>query len=87
LQTNQIFEKFEKIEQQVQELIEIRSKLEKENLDLKQYTSELERELQEKVEAENKYTEERELIRNKVDGILRRLGSIQIERTNLDTDT
>jgi predicted nucleic acid-binding Zn-ribbon protein len=73
LQTDQIFEKFEKIEQKVQELLEIRQNLEKEILDHKGYISELERELQEKVEAEKHYIEEKQIVRDKVDGLLRKL--------------
>lgn len=73
MQTDQIFEKFEKIEQKVQELLEIRQNLEKEILDHKGYISELERELQEKVEAEKHYIEEKQIVRDKVDGLLRKL--------------
>ncbi|MCF8068154.1 MAG: DUF904 domain-containing protein [Desulfobacterales bacterium] len=68
-----IVKQFEEIEQNIEKLIQGRKLIEAENLELKNRIDQLESELQGKVDAENTFTEERALIRSKIDGLLSRL--------------
>ena len=78
LDNNQIIEQFEKIEQKLLKLIDIRASLEKEIKDLNDYIGQLEQELQQKIEAENKLIEERSFVKAKVDSLLNKLEDIKI---------
>ena len=78
MDNNQIIDQFDKIEKKLLKLIDIRASLEAENGDLKDYIAQLEQELEEKIEAENKLIEERSFVRSKVDGLLDKLGDINI---------
>ena len=78
LDNNQIIEQFEKIEQKLLKLIDIRASLEKEIKDLNDYIGQLEQELQQKIEAENKLIEEKSFVRAKVDSLLNKLEDINI---------
>ena len=71
-----ILRQFEEIEQKVEKLVDVRKSLETTNSELKSKIEKLEGELQGKVEAENRYAEERVLIRSKVDHLLSRLEDI-----------
>ncbi|MFC1828925.1 cell division protein ZapB [Thermodesulfobacteriota bacterium] len=71
-----ILRQFEEIEQKVEKIINTCKALEATNLELKNKTERLEGELQDKVEAEKSYAEEKVLIRSKVDGLLSRLEEI-----------
>ncbi len=64
---------FEEIEQKVEELINRCKSLKTTNIDLNNRIEHLEKELQEKVDIENNYIEERDLVRSKIDGLLNRL--------------
>ena len=68
-----ILKQFEEIEQRVEKLIEICNALEATNLDQKNKIKSLEEEIQGKVEAERSYTEEKALIRSKIDDLLVKL--------------
>ena len=78
LDNNQIIEQFEKIEQKLLTLVDIRASLEKEIKDLNDYIGQLEQELQQKIEAENKLIEERSFVKAKVDSLLNKLEDINI---------
>ena len=78
LDNNQIIEQFEKIEQKLLKLVDIRASLEKEIKDLNDYIGQLEQELQQKIEAENKLIEERSFVKAKVDSLLNKLEDINI---------
>ncbi len=78
LDNNQIIEQFEKIEQKLLKLIDIRASLEKEIKDLNDYIGQLEQELQQKIEAESKLIEERSFVKAKVDSLLNKLEDINI---------
>ena len=67
---------FEEIEKKVEKLIDVLKSLEATNLELKNKNKRLEEELQGKVEAENNYSQERALIRSKIDSLLVRLEDI-----------
>ena len=71
-----ILRQFEEIEQKVEKLINARKSIEATNLELRNKIDKIEGELQGKVEAENRYAEERVLIRSKVDHLLSRLEDI-----------
>lgn len=71
-----ILRQFEEIEQKVEKIVNTCKALEATNLELKNKIERLEGELQDKVEAEKSYTEEKVLIRSKVDSLLSRLEEI-----------
>lgn len=71
-----ILKQFEEIEKKVENLINVCKSLETTNLELRNKIEGLEEELQGKAEAENKYAEEKALIRSKIDSLLGRLGEI-----------
>ena len=68
-----ILKQFEEIELKVESLIETCKAQAAANLELKSKIKNLEEEIQGKVEAENKFAEEKALIRSKIDGLLARL--------------
>ncbi len=71
-----IVKQFEEIERRVEKLIEICNALEATNLDQKNKIKSLEEEIHGKVEAERSYTEEKALIRSKIDGLLVKLDKV-----------
>ncbi len=74
-----IFSQFEDLEKKVENLIKTCRSLELNNSELKNKIERLEEELKGKVEAENRYHQERELIRSKIDNLLGKF-------TDLDDD-
>ncbi len=66
-------DQFKEIETKVEKLIEICKSLEDTNLKLSNKIKKLEEELQGKIEAENKFADEKALIRSKIDNLLVRL--------------
>ncbi|MBW1727536.1 MAG: hypothetical protein JRF31_08630 [Deltaproteobacteria bacterium] len=71
-----ILRQFEEIEKKVEKLIDINKSLEAKNLESKNKIKRLEEELQGKVDAETNYTQEKALIRSKIDSLLVRLEDI-----------
>ncbi|MGD9278682.1 MAG: hypothetical protein PVG37_08870 [Desulfobacterales bacterium] len=65
-----ILRQFEEIEKKVEKLIDINKSLEAKNLESKNNIRRLEEELQGKVDAETNYTQEKALIRSKIDSLL-----------------
>jgi hypothetical protein len=76
LDNEKILRQFDEIEQKVEKLIDVFKSLEATNLELNNKVEKLEQELQEKLETENNYQEERALIRSKIDSLLVRLEDI-----------
>ena len=74
MDSSQINQRFKEIERSVERLIEVCKSYEAIHLDLKRTIGKLEEELQQKVEAERRYQEERSLIRSKIDNLLEKLG-------------
>ena len=74
MDSNQILQRFEEIERSVERVIEVCKSYEAIHLELKHKIGKLEEELQQKVEAERRYQEERSLIRSKIDNLLEKLG-------------
>ncbi len=73
MDSNQILQRFEEIERSVERVIEVCKSYEAIHLELKHKIGKLEEELQQKVEAERRYQEERSLIRSKIDNLLDKL--------------
>ncbi len=71
-----IIQQFDQIERKVERLIEVCRSLEANNAELRERIGQLEADLQQKIEAENGYNQEKDLIRSKIDGLLARLDSI-----------
>jgi uncharacterized coiled-coil DUF342 family protein len=71
-----ILRQFDELEEKVERLLGVCKSLETSNSELNNRIAFLEQELQGKVEAENSYTEERSLIRSKIDSLLQRLKDI-----------
>jgi hypothetical protein len=71
-----ILKQFDEIEKKVEGLIEICNALEAANLEQEKKIKSLEEEIQNKVEAERSYTEEKALIRSKIDGLLIKLDEV-----------
>ena len=76
LDNEQIIKQFDEIEQKVERVIAVYKSCEEKNLELTNKIVSLEEELQNKVEAEKRYQEERTLIRSKIDNLLSRLGDL-----------
>jgi len=76
LDNEEVIWQFEEIEHKVERVIEACKSHEATNLELINKIERLEEELQKKTEAENKYLEERALIRTKIDSLLVRLEDI-----------
>ncbi|MCD6186440.1 MAG: cell division protein ZapB [Deltaproteobacteria bacterium] len=73
MDTELVLMQFEEIEQKVGQLIENCNSLKITNSELSDRVEYLEKELQEKIEIENRYVKERELVSSKIDGLLNRL--------------
>ena len=71
-----ILRQFEEIEKKVEKVIDVYKSLEATNLKFKDKIKGLEEELQGKVDAETNYTQEKALIRSKIDSLLVRLEDI-----------
>ena len=67
---------FEEIEKKVEKLIDVLKSHETTNLELSNKINRLEEELQGKNEVESSHSQERTLIRSKIDSLLVRLGDI-----------
>lgn len=67
---------FDKIEQRIEQLVGTLRSLEGVNTELKNRVTQLEEELQAKIEAEKKCSEEKATVRSRIDGLLAKLGNI-----------
>lgn len=76
LEKDQFLKQFVEIEEKVSRLIESVKTQEAANEELKNRIAGLEQELQEKIEEEKQYQDERSLIRSKIDSLLSRLEEI-----------
>ncbi len=72
-----ILKKFDEIEAKVERLVEVIKSLEAANLELKNQNDSLNEGLQNKINAEKSYNEERDLIRSKIDNLLVKLEGIE----------
>lgn len=76
MDNEQILRQFEEIEEKVVKLIDVCKAHEATNSELRDKIRRLEEELQSKVEIETNYSQERDLIRSKIDSLLARLDDI-----------
>ncbi|RZB34392.1 MAG: hypothetical protein SRB1_00160 [Desulfobacteraceae bacterium Eth-SRB1] len=76
MDNEQILRQFEEIEEKVVRLIDVCKAHEATNSELRDKIRRLEEELQSKVEIETNYSQERDLIRSKIDSLLARLDDI-----------
>jgi hypothetical protein len=76
LEDNNILKQFEAIEKRLEKLIHICREKEAQNRELISRVDNLEEELRTKVEAEKRVAEEKALIRNRIDHLLKRLEDI-----------
>ena len=74
MDNEQIIKQFDEIEQKVERVITVYKSCEEKNLELTNKIVSLEEELQNKVEAEKRYQEEKTLIRSKIDNRWSRVG-------------
>ena len=79
MDSNQINQRFAEIERSVERVIEVCQSYEAINLELKRTIGKLEEELQQKVEAERRYQEERSFIRSKIDNLLNKLDDLNAD--------
>ncbi len=70
---NEIFDQFDKIEGKVEKLIDTCKSLQASNTELKNKVERLEQELQGKGNAEKLFTEQKDLVRSKIDSLLTKL--------------
>ena len=78
---NNVIHQFDQIEEKVGNLIERCNLLEQLNLELSAQVNSLEAELTEKVEIENKHSEQKALIRSKIDDLLLKLDIFNENKT------
>jgi hypothetical protein len=76
LDNSLILLQFDKIEQRVERLMGTLRSLEGINTELKNKVTQLQEELQTKTEAEKKFSEEKATVRNRIDGLLAKLGDV-----------
>jgi len=77
LDSELVLKKFDEIEAKVERLVEVIKSLEATNRELKNQNGSLNEELQNKINAEKSYNEERDLIRSKIDNLLVKLEGIE----------
>ncbi len=76
MDNNNVIFQFDQIETKVENLIKRCSSLESQNFELAEKVKSLEAELEQKIEIEHQYSEQKTLIRSKVDNILEKLNHI-----------
>jgi regulator of replication initiation timing len=78
LEDQTILDQFDTIEERVGQLLEICRSLQADNSALKSRIENLEKDLEVKIEAEQKYQAERERVRSKIDGLLVKLEDLVV---------
>ena len=71
--SEEISQQFDLIEEKVEKLIKVCKSLEKTNVDLKNRIKDLEQELQDRDKAEKQHIEQRDLVREKIDRLMKKL--------------
>ena len=75
-----IIRQFDEIEQKVQGLIDTCKKYEAANIELRNKSERLEAEVQIKIDSENNYEQEKNIIRSKIDGLISKLDNLEINQ-------
>ena len=73
MDTDEVMRQFDLLEGRIERLIEQNKSLARDNFGLKQKITDLEAVLEEKTEAENNFSQQKALIRSKIDHMLERL--------------
>ena len=81
MDNNNVMRQFDQIEEKIGNLIERCNLIERLNFELSVKVKSLEAELTEKVETENKHSEQKALIRSKIDNILSKLDNFNENKT------
>ena len=76
---NDVMLQFDEIEQKVGKMVEQQKALEAKNAELAEKIETLEEELRKKAETENTYSEQKALIRSKIDGLLAKLNELSTD--------
>ena len=76
MDNEQIIKQFDEIERKIERVIEVYKSCEAKNLELTNKIDKLEEELRSKADVEQRYQEEKTLIRSKIDNLLARLGDL-----------
>ena len=77
MDSEMILKQFDEIEAKVERLVEVIKSLEAANLELKNKNDSLNEGLQNRINTEKSYNEERDLIRSKIDNLLVKLEGIE----------
>ena len=77
MDSEMILKQFDEIEAKVERLVEVIKSLEVTNRELKNQNDSLNEELQNRINSEKSYNEERDLIRSKIDNLLVKLEGIE----------
>ena len=80
--TDEVMRQIDLLEDKIEQLIERNQSLARENFELKQKKSDLEVALEEKTEAENNFSQQKALIRSKIDHMLERLNQASEQSGN-----
>jgi len=72
-ETRQLDDQFDEIEKRVEQLFRTIESLEKANIQLKDRLSQLEQEVKEKTEAQERFVEEKALVRSKIDALIEKI--------------
>jgi len=76
LDIDDVMLQFDEIEQKVGKLVDQQKALEAKNAELAEKVETLEEELRKKTETENTYSEQKALIRSKIDGLMSKLNEL-----------
>lgn len=82
METDEVMHQFDRLETKIASLIDQCKSLEDANTELRRRVEELESALEEKVEAENQYSEQKALIRSKIDNLLAKLNDSSLRHEN-----
>lgn len=81
-ESRQIHFQFDEIEKRVEQLFKKIESLETANIQLKNRITQLEQEVKEKTEAEERFAEEKALIRSKIDALLEKINHFRVLDSN-----
>ena len=76
-ETRQLDDQFDEIEKRVEQLFRTIESLEKANIQLKDRLSQLEQEVKEKTEAQERFVEEKALVRSKIDALIEKINQFK----------
>ena len=81
-QESKLYDQFDEIEKRVEQLFETIESLETANIQLKERIMQLEQEVKEKSEAQERFAEEKALVRSKIDALLGKINHFKSLESN-----